>query len=84
MHMHIHRWWYPNGRRYHTPLRKHMKELVNEIIADAIKKGFQTTRKKSGPQHVPGSTLLDPVVAQQQVEWADSKQRCRREGCEYL
>ena len=36
-----------------------MKELVDEIIADAIKEGFVTTRCRSGPTRVSGSKLLD-------------------------
>ena len=39
---------YPNGRVYYTSLRQHMKELVDQIIADAIKKGFVSTRVKDG------------------------------------
>eukprot|EP00966_Prymnesium_polylepis_P017159 395710-Prymnesium_polylepis.1 len=46
-------WWtYSNGRVHYTKLRNHMKELVDEIIEDAIDKGFVTTRKKPGPKHV--------------------------------
>ena len=41
--------YYPNGRLKYTSLRKHMKELVDEIIADARLKGYGTTRKRSGP-----------------------------------
>ena len=41
---------YPNGRVYYTSLRKHMTELVDETIDDAITKGFKTTRKLPGPK----------------------------------
>ena len=68
---------YPNGYQYHTPLRKHMKELVNEIIADAKAKGYESTRKRSGPKHVPGSTLLDPIVCSHDPAYAKSQQRCQ-------
>ena len=33
---------------HHTSLRTHMKELYEETIADAIKEGFVTTRKRDG------------------------------------
>ena len=52
------RYHYPSGRVYYTPLRMHMKELVDELIADATKEGFKTTRQKPGPKHVPDPTLL--------------------------
>ena len=52
------RYHYPCGRVYYTPLRVQMKELFNEIVADAVKKGFVSMRCRSGPKHVPGSTLL--------------------------
>ena len=43
-------WWYPNGRQYYTSLRQHMKELVDELIAEAVAKGFVSTRQKPGPK----------------------------------
>ena len=39
---------YPNGRVYYTPLRKHMKELVDELIEEAMEEGFRSTRCKPG------------------------------------
>ena len=41
-------WFYPNGRAYYTPLRAHMKELVDQIIAEAEREGFEPTRKRAG------------------------------------
>ena len=41
---------YPNGRVYYTQLRQHMKEVVNEQIAEARREGFKSTRCKSGPK----------------------------------
>ena len=75
------RYLYPNGRKYYTSLRTHMKELVNQIIAEAVEEGFVSTRCRPGPKHVCGSTLLDPIVAAHTVEFADGQQRCRRKGC---
>ena len=76
-------WWtYPNGRVHYTKLRNHMKELVDEIIEDAIDKGFVTTRKKPGPKHVSGSTLLDPIVCMHTIEYSQSQQRCQLKGCD--
>ena len=72
---------YPCGRVYYTPLRRHMKELLDQTVADAIAKGFNSTRCRSGPKHIAGSTLLDPIVAEHCPEFADGQQRCRREGC---
>ena len=78
------RYHYPSGRIYYTPLRAHMKDLVDEIIADAIREGFVSTRQKSGPKHVPDSTLLDPCILQHMMEYADGQQRCRLKGCGML
>ena len=58
-----------------------MKELIDETVADAIAKGFVSTRCRSGPKHIAGSTLLDPIVNEHWPEWADSYQRCRRKDC---
>ena len=44
-----------------------MKELVNQLIAEAIDEGFETTRKLSGPQHVANSTQLEPVVCEHEA-----------------
>ena len=55
-----------------------MKELVDEIIADAIAKGFVTTRCKPGPKHVPDSTLLDPLVLGHDPDYCAGRQRCQR------
>ena len=77
-------WFYPNGRMYHTPLRKHMKELVDQIIAEAEEEGFVSTRKRSGPTYVPGSTRLDPVVCEHMPEFAETRQRCQQAGCDQL
>jgi hypothetical protein len=44
-------WWhYPNGRVYYTPLRAHMKEVVDALIDEAVAEGFVSTRKKPGPK----------------------------------
>ena len=42
---------YPSGRVYHTPLRTHMKELVNQIIEEAEKDGYRSTRCALGGHH---------------------------------
>jgi|EP00966_Prymnesium_polylepis_P000025 hypothetical protein len=71
-------WWtYPNGRVHYTKLRNHLKELVDEIIEDAIDKGVVTTRKKPGPKYVSGLTLLDPIVCSHDPAYAAKPQRCR-------
>ena len=74
-------WWYPNGRRYHTPLCQHMKELVDEIIAEAVEEGWQSTRKRPGPKREPGWWQLDPALLEHMPEWAERKQRCQLKGC---
>ena len=56
---------YPNGRVYYTPLRKHMKELVDQIIEEAIAEGFLSTRCKSGRKcaaAVPRATCPEAAV----------------------
>ena len=58
-----------------------MKELVNEIIADAIQKGFVTTRCKPGRKRDQSLWLLDPLVCEHTIEYSDSQQRCRLKGC---
>ena len=62
----------------------HMKELVNQLIAEAIDEGFETTRKLSGPQHVANSTRLEPVVCEHEAKWAATRQVCRYPGCGML
>ena len=74
-------WWYPNGRRYHTPLRQHMKELVDEIIAEAVEEGWQSTRKRPGPKREPGWWLLNPALLEHMPQWAEKRQRCQLKGC---
>ena len=71
-----------NGRVYYTPLRVHMKELVNEIIADAGAKGYVSTRCKSGPKHIPGSTLLDPLVLDHDPDYMFDPDRDMRQVCQ--
>ena len=78
------RYHYPNGRVYYTPLRVHMKELVNEIIADAGAKGYRTTRCKNGPRHIPGSTLLEPLVLDHDPDVMEKRQRCQDPECDQL
>ena len=55
-----------------------MKELVTQIIEDATKKGFRSTRMKPGPKHIPGSTLLEPLVLDHDPDYFDQRQRCQR------
>lgn len=59
-----------------------MKELVNEIIADAGAKGYVSTRCKSGPKHIPGSTLLEPLVLDHDPDYVHTRQKCR--SCQRL
>ena len=73
-------WYYPSGRAYYTPLRAHMKELVDLIIAEAIDEGFESTRKRPGPTYVPGSTQLSPEVCEHMPDYAEKKQNCRSCG----
>ena len=61
-----------------------MKELVDQIIAEAEEEGFVSTRKRSGPTYVPGSTRLDPVVCEHMPEFAETRQRCQQAGCDQL
>ena len=65
---------------YYTPLRKHMKELVDELIEDAIAEGFVTTRKKPGRVHQPAATMLDPMVRDHSPQYAPTHQRCQTCG----
>ena len=70
-------WFYPNGRAYYTPLRDHMKELVDQIIAEAVDEGWESTRKRPGPMWQPGSTRLDPVVCEHMPEYGELARLCR-------
>ena len=77
---------YPNGRVYYTPLRKHMRELVDAIIADAVAKGFRATRCRPGGKHKPGTRLIDPAALEHCPDYmedeggSDCRQRCQECG----
>ena len=60
-----------------------MKELVDQLIAEAIEEGFITTRKLPGrPRKLaPSAVRLDPAVIAHWPQWAESRQRCQLEGC---
>ena len=62
-----------------------MKELVNQIIADAGANGYVSTRCKSGPKHVEGSTLLDPLILDHDPDYVkrDVRQECQAAGCKF-
>ena len=70
-------WLYPNGRQYYTPLPKHMTELVDQIIADATEKGFESTRKRDGRKRVIESTMLEPIVREHDPQYAEKARKCR-------
>ena len=74
-------WWtYPNGRQYYTPLRAHMKEVVEQLIEEAEAEGFMSTRKKPGREQRK-VYQLDPLVCQHCPEISEVRKYCLWPGC---
>ena len=46
-----------------------------------VRDGFVSTRCKSGPAHVAGTTLLEPVVVDHTPFFANGQQRCQDPDC---
>ena len=61
-----------------------MKELVDQIIEEAIEEGYESTRCKPGRKRMPDKTLLNPIVVDHWPEWAEKQQKCRSCGMHCL